>query len=171
MLMVFVEGKDDEAFIKSVFADQSKNFHIIQYACMKKEKLNQWLLSIENNPVYNDYLFLGDSDGKSLTECKNDLTAKHRLLKREKIVIVIYEIESWYYAGVDEENRKKLKFLKSIDNTDNLTKEKFLSNLPPQTSKQCIKRQILDCFSAELARTRNKSFDRFYKIITKKEPD
>jgi hypothetical protein len=171
MLMVFVEGKDDEAFIKSVFASQSKNFHIIQYACLKKEKLNQWLLSVEKNPAYSGYLFMCDSDGKTLTDCKNDLTQKYMYLKRERIVVVIYEIESWYSAGVSEDDGKRLKLRKYITNTDNLTKEKFSSNVSPQTSRTYIKQQMLECYSINLARSRNKSFDWFVDFITKKEPD
>ena len=56
---------------------------------------------------------------------KKKTQEKHPNIDKDKIIVVIKEIESWYLAGLDNKACKQLK-IKNFANTDNITKEKFL---------------------------------------------
>jgi len=167
MLYIFVEGSDDEAYINRVFKHCFPNMIIIQYAKMKKEKVLSFLRSILSIPD-SDYLFLSDSDGLDTSSKKEYLLEIYPDLQQEKMYIVHYEIESWYYAGLPQSESLKLKMKHYQEITDTLTKEQFDSKLSRPSDRLLIKSKILDLYSLELAITRNASLNLFYSD-TKKE--
>lgn len=167
MLYVFVEGPDDANFFAKVFGSYFGNYSIIEYANMPKVKLNNFIRTIPSIPN-SDYLFFGDEDGKGIKNKRNELLSLYNTLSENKLFIVQYEIESWYYAGVSQENSKKLKLKHFQQNTDSLSKEQFYAKLPRPSERKYIMSQILTCYSDELAATRNYSFLSFFSKI--KEP-
>lgn len=57
MLFIFVEGPDDRNYFEAVFGKQFKDYKIIEYSREKKEKISEYLRSINSMPN-SDYLFL-----------------------------------------------------------------------------------------------------------------
>ena len=82
-------------------------------------------------------------------------------------MIVKKEIESWYIAGLSDTNLKKLKIKltakgKKGDITGNMTKEKFNKLMPKRfDSRIDFMLEILNQFSLNTAKKRNKSFSYF----------
>lgn len=157
MTYIFVEGPDDERFVSRILAPIIGEHQIIQYASMPNAKVNNFIRTINQMSSY-DYIFLGDADGKSINERKTQLLAKYIALSCEKVFIVQYEIESWYYAGVSEEACRKLRLKNFVFTTDNLTKEQFYSKLSRPSDKKYILGCLLDVYSLLLAKSRNQSF-------------
>lgn len=99
-----------------------------------------------------------------MTEKKREIKKEFRNIDENKIIVVIKEIESWYLAGLNDENAKKFKISPvKIKTTDSITKEQF-NNLIPRKfrySRMDFMIEILKCFSIEMGRQRNKSFRYF----------
>jgi len=160
MLFVFVEGPDDASYFEKIFAQSWGMHKIIEYARMKQDKVNSFINSINCIPD-SDYIFFGDSDGIGIEEKRQNLISKFSNLSPNKVFIVQYEIESWYYAGVDEATCLKLKLKHFIFRTDNLTKEQFYSKLPRPSDKKYIMACMLNEYALSLAQTRNHSLNQF----------
>ena len=73
--------------------------------------------------------------------------SKYTKLSIEKVFVVQFEIESWYYAGASEDDCHKLKLRHFIFCTDNLTKEEFQSKLVRTSDKKYIMDSLLDIYS------------------------
>lgn len=157
MLFIFVEGPDDRNYFEAVFGKQFKDHKIIEYSREKKEKISEYLRSINSMPN-SDYLFFGDEDGKGIENRKEALLGLYRNLSCEKLYIVQYEIESWYYAGTSRDDCCRLKLKSYQEDTSTLTKEQFQSKLSRPSERKYIMSQILMCYSKELAQSRNNSF-------------
>ena len=173
MLYVFVEGPDDTRYFDKIYAGYFRERFgyykpPIEYAHWKKTKIDNFLKTIPSIPGA-DYLFFGDADGKSIEEKKQELTGIYKNLSPEKIFIVRYEIESWYYAGIDENQCLKLKLKHYEYMTDFLTKENFDNKLPARPDRVVIMRKILDSYSIELALPRNQSLSVFHAAIARPE--
>lgn len=160
MLIVFVEGPDDEAYFTKIFAPSWGLCKIIQYAGMKKDKINNYIKSISCMPG-SDYLFFGDSDGVAINEKRQALLSNFPNLDADKVFIVQFEIESWYYAGVDEQTCRKLKMKHFVFPTDNLTKEQFNAKLARPSDRKYVMACILNQYMLDLAVTRNSSLNEF----------
>ena len=79
-----------------------------------------------------------------------------------RILIVCREIESWYLAGLNDEECKRLGLTTTIDNTDRISKEQFLDLMPDRfDSKSEFMLEILRVFDHETARSKNSSFRYF----------
>ena len=168
MLIVFVEGPDDEAFFKKIFSEYWQDGKFIPYANMKKDKIDNYIKSIKCMP--NDsYIFIGDADGKEIETKKVELAKKYGNLSADKVFIVQFEIESWYYAGANEELCKKLKMKNFQYATDNLTKELFVQKLARDAEKQFVMNCILNDYSMSIAIERNKSLKLFWEYFRRKE--
>ena len=166
MLYIFVEGHFDELFFtKTYFTDNTNQF--IQYSSQKPEKVNAFIKSIKKMPTC-DYLFFADSDGQSIIDKTNVILSEFSEVERNKVFIVQYEIESWYYAGVCETDCKKLKLSKFVFVTDTITKEDLIAKMQKPSERQYILSKMLDFFSKDIAVTRNASFKLFYDYM--KEP-
>lgn len=160
MLYVFVEGPDDEAYFRETFSRFWDVYKIIRYADMKNEKINNFIKSINCIPD-SDYMFFGDSDGMEINDKRQLLMSQFSNLSAEKTIIVQYEIESWYYAGIDEFTYKKLKMKHYVFKTDSLTKEQFYSKLARPSDRKYVMAKILTEYSLDLAITRNNSLNLF----------
>lgn len=134
MLYVFLEGPDDERFFSKVMAALLGECHYVLYANMPNSKVNNYIKSIDQTPT-SDYIFLVDGDGKSIEDRKSCIMSKYTKLSIEKVFVVQFEIESWYYAGASEDDCHKLKLRHFIFCTDNLTKEEFQSKLVRTSDK------------------------------------
>lgn len=162
MLYVFVEGNDDKRFILKFL--NNCNVEIIEYASDKKEKTDNFIKSIKSMP-YADYLFLADADGKTIADTKAYIKSIYTNIDIDKIFVVQYEIESWYYAGLNQANHNKLRFKSYIHDTNSLTKEMFNSKLPKLSDRIFYMQQILNCYCVQEARQRNCSINSFFDTI------
>ena len=86
---------------------------------------------------------------------------KLRAVDEDRIIVVIKEIESWYCAGLRDEDLKKFKIYSS-KTTDTITKDQFNKLIPKVfTSRIDFMLETLKWFSIEIAKQKNKSFSYF----------
>lgn len=172
MLYVWVEGEKDLRFCEGVITPLLENkYDYVQILRlkkkeMKKEKVDSYLRSIISMGA--DYVLLGDIDDHPDEEDKKqELVRTYKKVDKRKIVVVVKEIESWYLAGLDKENSKKLR-IPYLDNTDHITKEQF-NNMRPSNfdSEIDFMVEIIKRFSIETAVKKNKSFKDFIERYCK----
>lgn len=165
----FVEGLDDERFIRMIVAsliDKKHRCSLHQYSGMSKKKIKDFLNSIKAMN-YADYFFLRDINSSScITKKKSDLRDVYtNRLDENRIIVVIKEIESWYLAGLDDKKCKELG-IKPFRDTDSITKEQFNDIIPPKfDSRIDFMAEVLKRFSIETAKSKNKSFQYFMEKL------
>jgi hypothetical protein len=163
-LFIMVEGEDDVRFfgriIKPILLPRYDSVEIIPYACIKRDKVNRFLQSVSQ--MKNDYIFVADIDFEhSVRDKKQILYYRFNNLDGRSIVIVIREIESWYYAGISGALAREMGVADSAC-TDDLTKEDFNGLIPRRfDSRIDFMFEILKSFSLEAAARKNHSFDFF----------
>ena len=160
-LYLFVEGNDDERFLKSFCRSKYRGVEIrfVQYATLTGKQISSLIHALPNFR-HADYFFFADADGATV-EAKIDIVKrKHPYCDESKIRIVQREIESWYIAGLSEGMCTKHK-IKYIPHTDDLSKEKFDSMLPRGYTHISFQVEILKHYDVELAKSRNTSFRNF----------
>nr|WP_320161767.1 hypothetical protein [uncultured Methanoregula sp.] len=163
-LFILVEGEDDVRFfgriVKPLFVHRYDSVEIIPYACIKREKVNKFLKSVTE--MGNDYIFVADIDTeRSVRDKKQILYYRFSDIDGRSIVIVIAEIESWYYAGIPLESVVAFG-VPALDSTESLTKEDFNRIMPRRfDSRIDFMFEILKTFSMETAVKKNRSF-RFF---------
>jgi len=174
-LFIMVEGEDDVRFfgriIKPLFAPQYDSVEIVPYACIKREKVNRFLKSI--SLMKSDYIFVADIDSEhSVRDKKQILYHRFSNVDGGSIVVVIREIESWYYAGITGAVAQELG-IAELPSTDELTKEDFNARIPRRfDSRIDFMFEILKSFSLETADRKNQSFHFFvnrYRIYKSPE--
>jgi hypothetical protein len=172
-LFILVEGEDDIRFfgrvMKPLFVSRFDSVEIIPYASIKRLKVNNFLKSIAE--MHNDYIFVADIDTeRSVRDKKQLLYHWFSNINGGNIVIVIMEIESWYYAGLPDETLQKFS-LPSLPSTDRLTKEDFNALIPPSfDSRIDFMFEILKSFSPEAAARHNQSFKFFFERYHLEDP-
>ena len=172
-LYIFVEGEDDIRFfgriMKPLFVSRYDSVEILQYACIKRVKINNFLKSLSE--MKNDYIFVADIDReRSVRDKKQLLYHWYSNVNGSNIVIVIMEIESWYYAGLPDEVQQRLG-LPPLPSTDELTKEDFNALIPPSfDSRIDFMFEILKSFSASTAVKNNNSFKFFFERYHLEDP-
>ncbi len=134
-LFIWVEGPDDKRFIESIIIPCLKKkyerINIIEYAQKKTKFIENFLKSIKSMKA--DYIYLADIDNVAcITQKKEIIKQQIKNIDESSIIIVCQEIESWYYAGLNEEAFKTLGIKKpsKYKNTDNLIKEQFDQSIP-----------------------------------------
>jgi len=163
-LFIFVEGEDDIRFfgriVKPLFVSRYDAVEIIPYAGLKRQKVNNLLISIIK--MKSDYILAADIDQeRSVRDKKQVLYGWFSNISGGNIVVVIREIESWYYAGLSEGNAAAMG-VPPLVSTDDLTKEDFNALIPPRfDSRIDLMFEILKSFSPETAVQHNQSF-RFF---------
>jgi hypothetical protein len=163
-LFILVEGEDDIRFfgriIKPLVACQFASVEIIPYACIKRVNITRFLKSV--HMMGNDYLFFADiDDERSVRDKKQILYCWFNGINGKDIIVVIKEIESWYYAGIPDDIAVKLG-IPVLADTNDLTKEDFNRLIPLRfDSRIDFMFEILKYFSLETAVRRNQSF-RFF---------
>lgn len=168
MLYIFVEGFDDEDYFKKIFGAFWGEHKIIQYAQKPKNKVENFIKSIKCMPD-SDYLFFADEDGKGVQSRRCEIASTYCELDSQKIIIVQYEIESWYYAGISLDICKKLKIAHYQFDSNVLTKEQLYNKFLRQSDRKYIMAEMLNSYSLDLAVTRNTTLNSFFEAI-KKEP-
>lgn len=168
MLYVFVEGPDDERYFRKIyggfFQEKFGGFQPVLYAGWTSKKINGFLNTISHTQGW-EYIFFGDADGKGLEQRRADLAGKYISLSGERIFIVQYEIESWYYAGVDETSCGEMKLKRYEYRTDTLTKEDLYKKFPSRADRIAIMQEMLNRYSISLAVQRNYSFQIFQQSL------
>lgn len=163
-LYIWVEGNDDLRFftrvVKPRLQDKYQDIRIRKYMKMKKKKVNYFLESIKG--MRDDYIFVGDIDSSTcVTTKKGELKGVYEKVDTDKIVVVKREIESWYLAGLDDMNAKKVG-IPPLMNTEDITKEHFNALVPHRfDSRIDFMMEILKLFSVETAKKKNGSFKYF----------
>ena len=179
-LFVFLEGNDDERFFEWVIRPLlEKDYDLVQfwqYGQKKKVKVNGFLNSIKAMQSVGtaDLIIAADLDeSPCVTDRKERILSSFRGLSAgaggsselrsfTQILVVCREIESWYLAGLDDNECQRLGIPTDWNNTDHLSKEQFLSLMPQSyTSKAEFMLEILHLFDHETARAGNRSFSYF----------
>lgn len=164
ILYVWVEGVDDKRFFEKVlipkFRVQYEDIRIIEYAKMRKEKIDNYIKSIES--IGADYIFLADIDNfPCVTRRKEKIKSEYKNILGNKIIIVVKEIESWYLAGLNDRVCRQMR-IKNCTQTDSITKEAFNNLIPKKfTSRLNFMLEVLTRFSIDAAKQKNKSFKYF----------
>jgi hypothetical protein len=172
-LFIFVEGEDDVRFfgrvMKPLFVPLYDTIEIVPYASIKRVKVNNFLKSLSE--MKNDYILVADIDTeRSVGDKKQLLYHWYPNISGSSIVIVIMEIESWYYAGLPAESLQKLG-LPAFPSTDGLTKEDFNALIPPAfDSRIDFMFEILKSFSPSTAARNNRSFRYFFERYHLEDP-
>jgi hypothetical protein len=163
-LYVWIEGPDDLEFftkvIKPAFMRKYEDVQAIQYAKQTKVWVNNYLKSI--HAMGADYIFLKDMDGfPCISQRLDNIQHIYPHCVREKTQVVVQEIESWYLAGISEEDCGTLG-LEQISETNLLTKEQFNHQIPRKfSSRRDFMSELLKRFSIQTAVNRNSSFRYF----------
>ena len=181
-LYILVEGGDDARFfervVRPMFEDEFGHVQLWQYSQQEKEKVNKFLDSIRamQGGGIADLIIVADLDeSPCVTDRKETIPSGFRSLSAgqspgqptgpfssTRILIVCREIESWYLAGLNDEECKRLGLTTTLDNTDRISKEQFLDLMPDRfDSKSEFMLEILRVFDHETARSKNSSFRYF----------
>lgn len=172
-LFILVEGEDDVRFfgriIKPLFVSRYSSVEIIPYASIKRSKVNSFLKSIRL--MNNDYIFVADIDTEHSVRDKKQILYSHfSHIDGGSIVVVIKEIESWYYAGLSGKSAQDLT-VPDLPLTDDLTKEDFNGLIPLRyDSRIDFMFEILKYFSIDTAGKKNHSFNFFVKRYHLEDP-
>jgi len=164
-LFIWVEGEDDLRFfnriIKPAFEGKYNLVEVRAYAALKREKVSNYLRSIKAMDAA--YIFVTDmNQAPCITARKEEIEDKFRNVDKDKIIVVIKEIESWYLAGLDDACSKKCG-IRPCKTTDTIIKEQ-LNNMTPKkfsSSRIDFLQEILKYFEVEIAKQKNKSFRYF----------
>jgi hypothetical protein len=163
-LFIMVEGEDDVRFfgriIKPLFVSRYDSIEIIPYASIKRIKVNNFLKSVRQ--MNNDYIFVADIDSeRSVRDKKQILYCHFNNISGHCIVIVVKEIESWYYAGLSATSARDIG-VEECAETDDMFKEDFNLLMPRHfDSRIDFMFEILKSFSLESAVLKNRSFKFF----------
>ena len=172
-LFILVEGEDDIRFfgriIKPLFVSHYTSVEIIPYASIRRTKVSSFLKSIRL--MNNDYIFVADIDTeRSVRDKKQVLYSHFSHIDGGSIVVVIKEIESWYYAGLSGESAQYLA-VPDFPFTDELTKEDFNRLIPSKyDSRIDFMYEILKYFSIDTAGKKNHSFKFFIERYHLEDP-
>ena len=163
-LYIWVEGEDDVRFfdkiIKPKFVGKYNFVEVRPFAKLKKEKIDNFLRSIE--AMNDEYIYVRDiNDSPCVSYKKQKIQDELRNIDKNRIIVVIREIESWYLAGSDDVISRKFG-VRPFNITDNITKEQFNDMIPKKfDSRIDFMLEILKCFSIEKAKEKNRSFRYF----------
>ncbi|MDP3103026.1 MAG: hypothetical protein Q8M95_00285 [Candidatus Methanoperedens sp.] len=167
-LFIFIEGDDDEKFfgriIIPMFANKYETVKLWKYAQEKNERISKFLNSI--NAMKADYIFVADNNGSPcITDRKQRIENDIQNIDKNKILVVVREIESWYLAGIDDGSSKKLG-IKSFSNTEQINKSAF-NDLKPKkfNSRIDFMSEILKLFCIDTAKMKNGSFSYFIEKL------
>lgn len=163
-LFIFIEGDDDERFFNRIiipmFEKRYDKVQLWKYAQKKNEKIQQFLKSIQ--AMNADYIYVADNNGSPcITDRKQRIENDFQNIDKNKILVVVKEIESWYLAGIDNESSKNFG-IKSFSNTEHINKSAF-DDLKPKRFNFRIDfmSEILKLFCIETAKMKNGSFSHF----------
>ena len=165
ILFIWVEGGDDRRFFDAIIKPAlERKFNLVEvrtYANLKREKVNNYVRSIK--AMSAEYIFVTDiNDAPCITYRKQAKQDEFTSIDKDKVIVVIKEIESWYLAGLDDVCSSRCG-IPPCNTTDTITKEQFNSLIPRKFAASRIDflREILKYFQVEIAKQKNKSFRYF----------
>lgn len=174
VLYIFVEGLDDEIFIRSFFWQLIERYNkvkIFRYAQRKDDQV-KGLIRATNKRNDWDYIFFTDYDAYNRELNYNPAKKKKEIQKRydgildnDKIIIVKEEIESWYCASINY-SRFKLPELNRIKDTESVTKEKFEHIVKKRYRR--VTDFMIECmksFNLQQGIERNQSLNKAYNYL------
>jgi len=165
LLFILIEGDDDERFFESVvkpfLQERYSAIKFWQYAEENEMRKVNFIKSITSMKA--DYICIGDIDDVPCVTSKKEkiIDDFDEKVTKDKIIIVIKEIESWYLAGLDEKVSKKLGIRKKIKTTDNVIKEHFNQLIPKKMPRSVFMQKILENYDVGIAEGKNRSFGYF----------
>lgn len=163
-LFILVEGPDDDRFSNHIITPKLREKYdlveVRQYAGWNLQKLDSFLKSIR--AMGDDYVYLADiNNAPCISSKKHAIKDKLKNIDEVRIAVVIREIESWYLAGLDTADCANLR-IRTIKTTDAMNKEQFNNLIPKRfNSRIDFMIEVLKCFSVEIAKSKNKSFNYF----------
>jgi hypothetical protein len=168
ILFVWLEGSSDEQFfdasVAPILRERYLSIQKVLYAERSNISINRKLKEVVRSKAILDYLWFADLDPDQypcVTERKRAEIYRYPLLEPDRIAVVIPEVEAWYLAGLDAEACAELGIPEYID-TGSITKERLKHILPTVFSSAIdFRTDVLDRFSLDVARIKNKSFAHF----------
>ncbi|MCU0631419.1 MAG: hypothetical protein MUC66_00380 [Methanolinea sp.] len=163
-LFILLEGNDDERFFSRVvvplLAPRYRSVRVVKYACLKRSRVCRFVRSFQRTG--DEYMVVADIDQAPGVKAKKDaVMGRFCVLKPSDIVVIIQEIESWYLAGLETSDARRLG-VNPLPSTDHVTKEDFNTTIPPQyVSRIAYMLEILSRFSIAAACRKNRSFHYF----------
>ena len=163
-LFIWVEGPDDVRFfneiIKPIFDKKYDWVEVRVYAKERSDYVIKFLKSIE--AIKADYIFVTDiNSAPCISERKQKLHKFFKHIDKDRILVIVQEIESWYLAGLDEASSRRLG-LPTFKTTNNISKEQFNRLIPEKfDSRIDFMLEILKHFSLEIAKQKNASLRYF----------
>lgn len=167
-LFIFIEGDDDEKFFDRIiipmFANKYDTVKLWKYAQEKNERISKFLKSI--NAMNADYIFVSDNDASPcITDRKQRIENDFQNIDKNRILVVVREIESWYLAGIDDESSENFG-IKSFSNTEHINKIAFNALKPKRfNSRIDFMSEILKLFCVDTAKMKNGSFSYFIEKL------
>ena len=177
-LYFLVEGNDDEDFIRSVIFPLVKGvdpnlIHIWKFSEQKKEKVKGFITSLYK--MHSNFFYITDYDNSvCVTSRKLKVLEKYGLkgiLEKSRIIVVVKEIESWYYAGVVASKAKKIGIIKTGLNANEVTKEKFKEIISKDKTRQEVLQKILSNFDLDKGMHENTSLAYFIARLPESKPN
>jgi len=168
-IFIFVEGNDDERFLKHIIEPRFKNkVKYIKYAQLKKKVVINYIRTIQKSD--DDFIFTADLDElPNVTAKIKWVRAKFELYRDQKVInipkrnlaIVIMEIESWYIAGMTD-SFALMNHIEPIRNSEWISKELFNNMFHGKfRSRIDFMQELLKYYSYDTALAKNKSLDYF----------
>ncbi|MBN2012656.1 hypothetical protein JW960_25230 [candidate division KSB1 bacterium] len=165
-LFIWLEGTDDEMLFTKIFRPifllEYDWVEVRLYASLKKGYVDRFITSIDAMDA--DYILVTDiNSSPCISSKKEKISERFEYVNKEKISVVIKEIESWYIAGLNQAESQRLK-LPWIEQTNELTKEEFNKLIPTHfNSRIDFMLEILNCYSIDVAIQKNQSISYFVK--------
>ncbi len=162
-LMIFVEGHYDSLFFSNLI--EPNLIKIVEYHRKKVDEIEKIIKTLKSSNKC--YIFLADLDVNTPDSLIEKLTNLYKYLDECNIFIVKMEIESWFYAGIEDKLAKRLKIKPPGQNTENINKERFVSLFQKKDEYKNQLLLIMENYNANLACERNNSFKEFYSSLSK----
>jgi len=171
-IVFFVEGEDDKRFFERIISRffnsllRKTKAHIVTYAQKRGEDLEKRIKGLRE--VGWEYFFVTDKNSaKCISEAKE--RAKQRVCEVDlsRIIVVVPEIEAWYLAGLDKKACQEIG-VPFQDSTDTVTKKVFeeVLALKYKGNRRYFTQRLLDKFSLETAKRKNRSFAYFVSKLS-----
>ena len=169
-LFILIEGSDDGRFfdriVKPIFEEKYDSVNILEHA-QKPPKVTRTFINninaMSSDYLVADYVYVTDiNNAPCITYRKQAKHRKLNILNKDRILVVVKEIESWYLAGLDEVCSRKCG-VPFCPKTDDTTKEQFNRLIPKKfdSSRIVFLQEILKNFQVETAKQKNESFRYF----------
>ena len=169
-LFIWVEGDDDSIFfdriVKPIYQEKYDRVEVIEYAQKQNDYVIKFVKSIEGMKA--DFIFIADiNSAPCISERKQKLQKRFKNIDKDRILVIVQEIESWYLAGLDEASSEKLR-LPIFKTTNSVTKEQFNGLIPEKfDSRIDFMLEILKHFSLRTAKQKNDSLRYFIEKYQK----